>query len=381
MRKKWWRGSRDRLVELARTQPAVYVYDLATVADAARRLLDLRALDRVIYAMKANSHPAVLETLSDAGIGFECVSVGELRHVLAHAPSIERDQVLFTPNFAPRAEYEEAISEGVVVTLDSVYPLRHWPELFDGKDILVRIDPGTGRGHHEKVRTAGGHAKFGVPTDELDEVLHLAEVSGAQVTGLHAHSGSGIRDERHWRDTALMLGRIAETIPSVRVLNLGGGLAVPAKSGEAPLDLELLDRELLGAKQAYPQLSFWLEPGRYLVAEAGVLLAQVTQTKAKGPSRYVGVATGMNSLLRPALYGAYHEIVNLTRLDEPPKQIMTIVGPICESGDRLGVGRFLPETREGDVLLIADVGAYGRAMASNYNLRDPAPEVPIQGSP
>ena len=377
LKSTWWQRSREQLIDLARTRPAAYVYDLKTVGDAARRLSSLRSIDRVFYAMKANSHPAVLETLADAGLGIECVSIDELQHVLAHLGTIERDRILFTPNFAPRAEYEEAVRLGVRLTLDSDYPLRQWPEIFGDAQIMLRIDPGHGRGHHEKVRTAGGHAKFGVRSDDLDEFLRLAEASGVEVIGLHAHSGSGIRDERHWRDVALTLGRIAEGIPSVRILNLGGGLAVPMKSGEAPLDLDLLDRELLAAKQAYPHLSFWLEPGRYLVAEAGVLLAQVTQTRLKGSMRYVGVATGMNSLIRPALYGSYHAIVNLTRLDSLPEEIVTVVGPICESGDRLGVGRFFPETREGDVLLIADVGAYGRAMASSYNLRAPAPELLI----
>jgi diaminopimelate decarboxylase/aspartate kinase len=127
-------------------------------------------------------------------------------------------------------------------------------------------------------------------------------------------------------------------------------------------------------KAAYPQYELWLEPGRYVVAEAGVLLANVTQTKGKGDVRYVGIATGMNSLIRPALYGAYHEIANLTRLGEPSAHIVNVVGPICETGDKLGTDRLLPECNEGDVLLIANAGAYGRVMSSNYNLRAPAPE-------
>ena len=121
----------------------------------------------------------------------------------------------------------------------------------------------------------------------------------------------------------------------------------------------------------------WLEPGRFLVAQAGVLLARVTQTKGKGGMSYVGVATGMNSLIRPALYGAYHEIVNLSRLEETPTDIVTIVGPNCETGDRLGSDRLLPPTSEGDVLAIANTGAYGYVMSSHYNLREPAVEVLI----
>jgi len=130
-------------------------------------------------------------------------------------------------------------------------------------------------------------------------------------------------------------------------------------------------------KAAHPKLALWIEPGRYLVAEAGVLLAQVTQLKGKGEVHYVGVATGMNSLIRPALYGAHHEILNLSRIDDPATEVANVVGPICESGDQLGVDRLLPPTEEGDILLIATAGAYGRAMSSRYNLRDPAPEFVI----
>jgi diaminopimelate decarboxylase/aspartate kinase len=130
-------------------------------------------------------------------------------------------------------------------------------------------------------------------------------------------------------------------------------------------------------RSAFPEYELWLEPGRFLVSEAGVLLARVTQTKTKSGVRFVGIATGMNSLIRPALYGAYHRIVNLSRLDEPADRLMTVVGPICESGDRVGRDRLLPECREGDVLLIANAGAYGHAMSSSYNLRAPAEEVMI----
>jgi diaminopimelate decarboxylase/aspartate kinase len=158
----------------------------------------------------------------------------------------------------------------------------------------------------------------------------------------------------------------------VRVLNLGGGLGVPDRHGQPPLDRAALDTALATVRDRHPRYELWMEPGRYLVAGAGVLLARVTQIKGKGAVQYAGIATGMNSLIRPALYGAYHEIVNLTRLDEPADQLYDVVGPICESGDVLGHGRLLPRTREDDILLIANAGAYGHAMGSHYNLRPPA---------
>ena len=198
------------------------------------------------------------------------------------------------------------------------------------------------------------------------------------MTGLHAHTGSGIFNVANWIETGELLCGLTARFPDVRVIDLGGGLGVPDHAGHGGLDLCALDRGVAALKEKIPGVSIWMEPGRFLVADAGVLVAQVTQLKSKGEVRFVGVATGMNSLIRPALYGAHHEIVNLTRLDDPATELVTVVGPICESADVFGIDRWLPPTREGDVLLLATAGAYGRAMASSYNLRAPAPEFFIQ---
>ena len=157
----------------------------------------------------------------------------------------------------------------------------------------------------------------------------------------------------------------------------GGGLGIPEKPGDKSIDILRLNNLLGEIKKSYPQYSLWLEPGRYIVAQAGVLLTHVTQIKGKGDMRYVGVGTGMNSLIRPALYGSYHEIVNLTRADVSARETVTVVGPICETGDRLGSDRLLPPSEEGDVILIANTGAYGYVMSSQYNLREVATEVVI----
>jgi diaminopimelate decarboxylase/aspartate kinase len=371
----WWQRKRTELLELAAGHDAAFVYDLASVRSQARALRALKAVDRVWYAMKANWHPALLQLLADEGLGIECVSRGELEHVFAALPQLPRDRILYTPNFAPREEYAWALGQGVHATIDNAYVLRNWPELFRDRELLVRVDTGTGRGHHQHVRTAGEHSKFGVPLEELDELARLATAAGARIIGLHAHTGSGVFEIGSWAETATLLISAAQRFPGLRFLNVGGGLGVPDRHEQAPLDLAKLDTALAAARQARPELQVWLEPGRYLVAAAGVLLARVTQTKSKGESRYIGVATGMNSLIRPALYGAWHEIVNLSRLDEPATEQANVVGPICESGDILGHDRLLPPTREGDVLLVANAGAYGRAMSSHYNLRPPATEL------
>lgn len=373
----WWRERRAELLRIAHERSCAYVYDRATLERACGQLLALRGVEQLFYAVKANPHPEVLQVMGRAGLAFECVSRGEIGRVLQVMPGIDRRRVLFTPNFAPREEYEWALGEGVWVTLDNLHPLRHWREVFRGRDILVRIDTGYGRGHHDHVRTAGVHSKFGVPLFELDELERMVGQAGARIVGLHAHTGSGVFDVRNWHEVGHLLGGLTERFGDVRRIDLGGGLGVPEKAGQAPVDLAALQQALDDVRGRWSKPAIWLEPGRYLVAQAGVLVAEVTQLKGKGAVQYVGVSTGMNSLIRPALYGAHHDIVNLTRLDEPASEVYNVVGPICESADYLGHERLLPPTAEGDVLLIANAGAYGHAMSSWYNLREPARELVI----
>jgi bifunctional diaminopimelate decarboxylase / aspartate kinase len=371
----WWRTRRAELLDAFAEREAAFVYELASVRAAARDLRSLKSIDRVHYSMKANPHARILKALREEGIEFECVARAEAELILATCPELEPQRILFTPNFAPREEYAWAIARGVRVTVDNSYVLEAWPGLFAGQEIFVRLDTGVGRGHHSHVRTAGTRSKFGVPIAELGAVARAARAAGARITGLQAHVGSGIFDVTSWEHTARLLVAAAEPLADVRVIDVGGGLGVPERPEQPGVDLGRLDALLAAVRPGNRELQLWLEPGRYLVAAAGVLLARVTQLKHKGGVRFVGVATGMNSLIRPALYGAYHEIANLTRVDEPATELVNIVGPICESADVLGHDRLLPPTQEGDVLLIANAGAYGHAMSSHYNLRAPAPEL------
>ncbi|WP_281244047.1 bifunctional aspartate kinase/diaminopimelate decarboxylase [Rhodanobacter glycinis] len=371
----WWRdgAQRQRLLDIAAEATPRYVYHLPTVCRQARALKSLGAVDRVHYAVKANTHPAILRALVDEGFAFECVSPGELDAVTAVVP--ESVPLLFTPNFASRGDFERGLATRATITLDALHPIEHWGELFRGREISLRVDLGRGLGHHEKVRTGGSGSKFGLPIEQLDSFLRHADAHGVIVRGLHAHLGSGVLDANHWGEVYGQLASLAERIGSIAFLNIGGGLGVPSHPGESSLDIGELDAVLRQVKAAYPHYQLWMEPGRYLVADAGVLLTHVTQTKGKGSWRYLGVDTGMNSLIRPALYDAWHEIANLTRLDEPATALFQVVGPICESGDVLGSDRRLPEPQEGDVILVAQAGAYGKVMSSPYNLRGDTEEI------
>ncbi|PJK12665.1 diaminopimelate decarboxylase [Lysobacteraceae bacterium NML120232] len=367
---KWWQTRRAALLDCAAAGTPRYVYDMPTLRAQAARLKAVDAVDLRYFAIKANSHPAILRTLHGEGFGLECVSLAEIEHAFAHVPGLQPAQVLFTPSFAPRAEYQAALERGVRLTLDNLEALQNWPEIFRGREIWLRVDLGRGDGHHAKVVTGGNASKFGLPLSRLSAFIEAAQAIGVQVTGLHAHLGSGIESPAHWAGVHAELATLADGIGTIETLNLGGGLPIPYQPEDEAFDLAGWASAVAEVKAAFPRYRIAIEPGRFLVAQCGVLLAHVTQVVEKEGVRRIGLDAGMNALVRPTLYDAWHDIRNLSRLDDSRGLAFDVVGPICESGDVLGLGRELPAaTAEGDVVLIADAGAYGYVMASHYNLR------------
>ncbi len=366
----WWVECRETLLQ--QVQPGgTYCYHQPSLLQRAAEVCELRSIQQRFYALKANPHPDILALFVGQGFGLECVSPGELARAREATA-----QCLYTPNFVEPFEYQTAFQQGCKVTLDNLDALRRWPEIFTGQSLMLRLDSGTGTGHHKHVRTAGDSSKFGISAEHWPELARRLKEQRVEVLGLHCHAGSGITDAEHWVRTARFLDQVAEEhFPGAAVLNLGGGLGIPDRPGKQRLDFERLEQTLQAFLQLNSGRQLWLEPGRYLVAEAGVLLSRITQIKTKGQKRYLGLDVGMHTLIRPALYGAYHPIVNLSKLHEPPAWKVDVVGPICESGDVLGHDRWMPESEVGDVVLIANAGAYGASMASHYNLRAPAREV------
>ena len=368
----WWHSPRERqrLLELAEAGTPRYVYHLPTVRERARQLKAIAAVDQRYYAIKANSHPGILRTLAEEGFGLECVSLGELQRVFAAVPGFDPARVLFTPNFAPISEYEAAFSLGVNVTVDNVELLRQWPEIFRGRTLWLRIDLGHGDGHHAKVNTGGKEAKFGLSTQRVEEFIDVARSLGVRITGLHAHLGSGIETTAHWKLVVDESAGFARRIGSIEVLDIGGGLPIAYSADDEPFDLDAWAEGLAQIKAVHPAFRLAIEPGRFLVAESGVVLTRATQVVEKEGVHRVGLDAGMNALIRPALYDAWHDIVNLARLDEDFDTDFDVVGPICESSDIFGNRVKLPAaTAPGDAMVIADAGAYGFSMANTYNLR------------
>ncbi|MCK7594961.1 bifunctional aspartate kinase/diaminopimelate decarboxylase [Pseudomarimonas salicorniae] len=366
----WWERATATLKRHAAHGTPRYVYHPGIVRRRARELAGIGAIDQRFFAIKANPHPGILRVLEAEGFGFECVSLGELRHVREALPGLSPERILFTPSFAPVDEYAAALDGGVNVTVDNAALLRAAPGVFRGRRLLLRLDPGFGEGHHEKVRTGGREAKFGLPLDGLPEFLAALREVDARIIGLHAHIGSGILEAGHWREVYARLASVADSLGSVEVIDVGGGLGVSYEPGGDRFDLDGYAAMLGEMKATWPQYRLWVEPGRYLVAEAGVLLARITQVVEKSGVRRIGLDAGMHSLLRPALYNAWHRIENLSRQGESEGEPAEVVGPICETGDVLGRRRRLPDSSApGDLVAIGHAGAYGAVMASRYNLR------------
>ena len=376
--KPWWVEDKDRLIDFAEKNAPCYVYKLDIIKDRIAKFKTLKSNSRIFYSVKANFNPEILKVIYEQNLDFECVSIFEIKHLLQLFPQLSPKRILFTPNFAQKQEYAQAIEYGVHLTIDSLYPLLHWGELLKEQSILLRIDPGTGAGHRKYVSTSGDESKFGITVVDIEEAKQLVKKHQIQVIGLHAHAGSGILSPQLWAETAQLLLSLTPSFPALNIINLGGGFGIAERPGQKALELHEIDKELQQLHHQYPHIQFWVEPGRFLVAECGIILAKATQEKTKNKVRFVGIEVGMNSLIRPALYGSYHHITNLSRLDDPNKSYAHVVGPICESADTLGYDRMLPPTSENDIFLIANTGAYGYCMSSQYNLRQPAVELILE---
>jgi diaminopimelate decarboxylase len=373
---------------LARFGSPLYVYDLALVRERARALKRCIGYQpfQPLYALKANPCPALVRTIVAEGFGIDAVSPGEV--ALALRLGVPPARILFTENNMTDAEMAEARSQGVLINVGSLDRLERLASA-GGREAAVRFNPDVGAGAHEKICTAGPLTKFGVHFSQVDEVAALERRTGLAVVGCHMHIGSGILDAQVYARAMAVILEVAARLPNLRFIDFGGGIGIPYREDQQAVDLAALGAEasaLMGAfvRRYGRPLELRLEPGRFLVAEAGTLLTTVTSVKqnpdtpaAKG-RLYVGCDTGFTHLVRVAMYDAYHRIENLSRRGGPLVE-MDVVGNVCESGDVFARARPMPYPVVGDLLALRDAGAYGMAMASTYNTRPLPAEVVIDG--
>ncbi|MBS7652934.1 MAG: diaminopimelate decarboxylase [Candidatus Bathyarchaeia archaeon] len=342
---------------------------------------------RVLYSAKANSNLSILRILHEEGAWLDVVSPGEV--YLALRAGYRPDSILYTGTSVRDDELEYLLKEGVMINIDSTSQLRRLLRLGIPKLLSVRVNPMIGAGHHEHVVTAGEASKFGVWEGEAMEAYKEAKEGGVEKFGIHMHIGSGIMSVEPYIRASERLLKVAKEVHEglgveFEFIDLGGGLGIPYRPDEDELDLEKFTKRLMsfisqGIKIHHlGEPEIWMEPGRFLVAEAGVLLTKVNTLKSTPSKRYAEVDAGFNTIMRPTLYGSYHHIIAAGKLDEPPMEEYDIVGPICESGDILARSRHLPKLAEGDLLAILCAGAYGYSMSSQYNSRPRPAEVLVR---
>jgi diaminopimelate decarboxylase len=392
----------DRLADLAAEHGTpLYVQDLDRVRENCERLRDAFPDADVRYAVKAHTGRAVLEAVREAGLDAECASAGEVDRALAAGFGGDRLHYTAVNPPARDLDYVVGVTEAepdLTATVGAVDTLDRLAERgYDGR-VCLRVNPGVGAGHHEKVRT-GGAAKFGVPYDRAAEAAREA-AERFDAVGIHAHAGSGIDPDQldSHREMVARMGELARelTDPSddaapldLEYVDVGGGFGVPYKEDEPPLDLSAVAEATREAVAPLPAgVDLAIEPGRYVVADAGVLLTRVNTVKPTPEERVVGADAGMTDLLRPAMYDAYHPIRNLgggrdgdggdaPAPDEREATPVTVAGPICETGDTLCRDRALADPARGDLLAVGVAGAYGYEMASQYNSRPRPAEVAL----
>lgn len=363
----------------------LYVYHTNTIVERCSRLINAFKDVPVnwLYAVKANDNPHILKLIMDSGFGFDTVSYEEVLLSLKIGQNPKR--IFYTENNMTDAEMLGAIESGVILNVGSYSRLEQFVNSGKGQTCTIRVNPQIGDGHHAKVDTGNKDSKFGIRLDLIPLAVEMAAQKNVKITGIHIHIGSGIQRPENLTNAMKVLLDISRQLPDLRYINFGGGFPIPYVEGTEEFSIEkfaevatpILKEEL---DRRNGDIEFYFEPGRWIVAPAGLLLTRVNTVKDQGSVNFLGTDTGFNHLLRPALYEAYHAVVNVSRLNESVLEKYTIAGNICESGDILAEDRMLPVTEIDDVLAICDTGAYGMTMASQYNRRGLPAEVLIDDS-
>ena len=373
--------SRQQLIDIAKEfgTPA-YVYHAEKIKEQFNKLVSaFSVLDtKFFYACKALTNVNILKYIDSIGGGIDCSSVNEVK--LAFHAGVPAEKILYTSNGISFEEIEEVASHRVHINIDSLSNLEKFGKKFGSSyPVGVRIRPNILAGGNLKISTGHEKSKFGIPVDLLGDLLTVVEKYKIKIQTLHIHTGSDIKDADVFVQGIKVLTEIVPHFPGLEIIDLGGGFKVPYEPDDEETDIGLIAKKLkkfLDSHLAGKKYQLWFEPGKYLVSECGYLITQVNVVKDNNHQVFVGVDSGLNHLIRPMMYDAYHHIVNISNPDAQEKSY-NVTGYICET-DTFASDRLLHEVREGDYLVFYNAGAYGFEMSSNYNSRYKPAEVMVK---
>lgn len=337
------------------------------------------------YSTKANSNPAILHAVRSSGLNVDCMSPFELR--VDEDAGFTPDRMLYVCNNISVDEMQFVHEKGILICLDSISQVETWGKLFPGTEIMVRINPGTtGVGHSEKVITSGKATKFGISEENLEELFNVANNYQLRIVGTHQHLGSLFLNDKifdYIEGVKAGLNIVKKYFKDVQIVDLGGGFGVPYLPDEMPLSLNDVANRLIPVLTDFlldynSVKEFKFEPGRFIPCESGELVGTVNAVKHENDIWWIGTDIGMNQLVRPSMYGSYHEIeIVHCSTNSHPQIKANFCGNVCESGDILGKDRIVGLPEVGDIVVVHNAGAYGFSMASNYTGRPRPAEVII----
>lgn len=358
----------------------LYVYETSLMAKQFNRLAGAFKVPsfRINYACKALNNISVLKYMKQLGAGLDTVSIQEVR--LGLIAGFLPHEIIYTPNCVSIDEINEAVALGVKVNIDNLSILEQFGTLHHDYPVCIRINPHIMAGGNSKISTGHIDSKFGISFHQTPLIHRIVRATGLKVEGIHMHTGSDILDIDVFLQGAEILFQIAGEFKELEYMDFGSGFKVPYKEEDIETDIEELGEKITTrfnefCKEYGRQLTLMFEPGKFLVSEAGTFLVRVNVVKQTTSTVFAGVDSGLNHLIRPMLYDAYHKIVNVSKT-EGRSRIYTVVGYICET-DTFGVNRKMTEINEGDILAFYNAGAYCYTMSSNYNSRFRPAEVLI----
>jgi diaminopimelate decarboxylase len=375
--------SHTQLIQLAeRFGSPLYVYDAEKIKEQFNKLSAgfSGGNTRFFYACKALTNINVLHYINSLGCGIDCSSINEVKLAL-HA-GVLPEKILYTSNGIAFEEIAEAAAFGVHINIDSLSNLEKFGKRFGNSYAVgVRLRPNILAGGNLKISTGHEKSKFGIPIDQLDGLKQIVRQFDIKIGALHIHTGSDIKDADVFVHGIKVLSELVPHFPDLAVIDLGGGFKVPYEPEDEETDIGLIAKKLKSYIDSHlstggKNYELWFEPGKYLVSECGYLITQVNVLKDNGAQVFAGVNSGLNHLIRPMMYDAYHHIANISNSGADEK-VYTVTGYICET-DTFATNRLLPEVREGDYLVFYNAGAYGFEMSSNYNSRLKPAEVLVK---